>query len=100
MYSNFQDTNVYLFFLIFFSAANDILHKSSYARSKREDSEKEKRSIDEDSELYDPGDGKELLAAYLSNVDLYNRQTRSVDDEEEDDDGKDLCRCDWKNDQS
>ena len=72
--------------MLFWLAAQQILKKTNFGPDKRE-VERAKRSIDEDSDPYDPDDGKDLLMAYMSNVDLYKRQVRSVDDEEEDDDG-------------
>jgi len=69
-------------------AAHQILQKTNFERYRR-NSEKEKRSISEDFDPYDPDDGKDLLKAYMSNVEAYNRQVRSVDDEEEDDDASD-----------
>lgn len=70
-----------------FLAAHEILQKTNFGLDKR-DAEREKRSIDEDSDPYDPDNGKDLLAAYLANVDAYKRQVRSVDDDEEDEDRK------------
>lgn len=70
-----------------FTAVHDIMHKTSFAPEKR-DADREKRSVSEDSDPYDPEDGKDLLTAYMANVAQYRRQTRSVDDEEEEDDGE------------
>ena len=68
-------------------AVHDIMRKTSFAPEKR-DADREKRSVSEDSDPYDPEDGKDLLTAYMANVAQYRRQTRSVDDDEEEDDGK------------
>lgn len=67
-------------------AVHDILRKTSFAPEKR-DADREKRSVSEDSDPYDPEDGKDLLAAYMANVAQYRRETRSVDEEEEEDEG-------------
>ncbi|XP_066934660.1 microtubule-associated protein futsch-like isoform X2 [Clytia hemisphaerica] len=66
-------------------AVHDILRKTSFAPEKR-DAEREKRSVSEDSDPFDPEDGKDLLTAYMANVAQYRRQTRSVDDDEEEED--------------
>ena len=63
------------------------MRKTSFAPEKR-DAEREKRSVSEDSDPYDPEDGKDLLTAYMANVAQYRRESRSVDDEEEEDDGE------------
>ncbi|XP_057316894.1 uncharacterized protein LOC130657922 isoform X2 [Hydractinia symbiolongicarpus] len=76
-------------------AAHEILQKTNFGLDKR-DAEREKRSIDEDSDPYDPDNGKDLLAAYLANVDAYKRQVRSVDDDEEDEDPNEKPKFDYR----
>ncbi|XP_065660774.1 uncharacterized protein LOC100198865 isoform X4 [Hydra vulgaris] len=77
------------------SAVRQIIHKTNFGIEKR-DSEREKRAIDEDSESYDPNNGRDLLVAYMQNVDLYRRQVRSVDEEEEDYDPNEQKRFEYK----
>ena len=77
----------YTHYWFYLTAVHDIMRKTSFAPEKR-DADREKRSVSEDSDPYDPEDGKDLLTAYMANVAQYRRQTRSVDDDEEEDDGK------------
>lgn len=76
-------------------AVHDILKKTAFISETR-DADRDKRSIDEDSDPYDPEDGKELLTAYMANVDLYKRQTRSVDEDEEEDDGNEKPKFEYR----
>ena len=63
------------------------MQRTNFGIDKKREAEKQKRSLDEDSDPYDPENGKDLLVAYLGNVAAYRRQVRSIDEDDDDDDG-------------
>jgi hypothetical protein len=67
----------------FLSDAERIMKHRRFGQEKTT-KEKMKRSLNEDSDPYDPEDGKDLLVAYLGNMAAYRRQVRSIDDDEDD----------------